>query len=136
MPKRKRETKASVPDADTSDPGSEYLMQEAQHALDAVRATPKVKKLAPYIKLIGQDVYALTQDGWYVRATIRDVKWAYGRIDFLLEQGPKVAWVNRLKCYLPPGMVDTETEQLKRRVARGTASASEEQPAPSPESGT
>lgn len=91
----------------TGDPGSEFLLQSAHPSRLAKKKGPQVKRLVPYLKFIGCEVYFKTDDGWYTVVTVRDVKWSFGRIDFLAEQGDMVRWVSAEKCFLPPGWQQT-----------------------------
>lgn len=113
---------------DPTDPGSEYVnaepkrelseearaklaerMKEAHpHRFEKGKKNPgslqvrQKKRLAKFRELVGKVLYMQTKDGWFCHVIVRDVKWLYGRVDLLVEQGERITWVSCKRCYLPP----------------------------------
>lgn len=59
--------------------------------------------IAPFVPLIGHEVFYKTDDNWYAYVTVRDLRWAFGRVDILIEQGDRVYWTKWSRCFAPPG---------------------------------
>lgn len=110
MPKRKQE-----PEVREEDRGAEFL---AQRAMEHEKAKGGARaKLLPFIPMIGQQVYYHHESGWYVHVTIRDCRFAWGRVDFLVEQADKVAWVKASACYHPPGTSRSRAKEQTQAIA-------------------
>lgn len=76
-----------------------------------IRARKRIRKSQPSVTLaeacdrIGGLIWVETRpEGWYVEATIKDVKVAYGRTDYLVVPtlGGPTLWVSGARCLLNP----------------------------------
>lgn len=85
------------------DEGADLLQQASSAQALEKAGGAAYRKIKEFVPLVGKSLYYKTLDGWYVYTTVRDVRWAFGRVDLLLEQGDKVGWASVKMCYFPPG---------------------------------
>ncbi|HZI75345.1 MAG TPA: hypothetical protein VFD73_15270, partial [Gemmatimonadales bacterium] len=85
------------------DRGQLHLLQHATPENIRRAQGAAERRIRPFLKYIREAVYYRTIDGWYCQVRVMDIRWSFGRVDFLVEQGDKIAWVSHKLCFLPPG---------------------------------